>query len=335
MECLSTALPENRLHDFLGWGNSQWAEAVELVVGATDPKIRVLSRYNKKLRSSVELTWEYLNAIVERIPGGLQFNRKDFGIDPRIRVFFNSLDDMQKLFEASAEINDLFTQQSYQHLKEQQLGHEPINHEQTNNAYVLLCMEKKEHTFFGMEMEGEILKREVQQVAVTFTNHELLAAAQTEQEAKNGLKCCALGGLLKKVRERMLQAHMVLRRLNEQKRDLSSELRGLYAEADKNNPLVMKNVEDIKRAMQEIELQILAVRTESESPNQHLEDIKEILGNPERYLKVNRASLLVNNMGIKLSDSSSQHGYRIDFAEVDIEQSLNRSAVVVNYSRSA
>lgn len=330
MECLRTALPENRLQDFLGWGNSQWADVVELVVDATDPKIRVLSRYNKKLRSSVELTWEYLNAIVERIPSGLQFNRKDFGIDPRIRVFFNSSEDMQKLFDASAEINDLFTQQSYHYLTDQQLDHEP-----TNNAYVLLCMEKKEHTFFGMEMEGDILKREVQQVAVTFTNHELLAAAQTEQEAKSGLKCCALGGLLKKVRERMLQAHLLLRRLNEQKRDLASELRGLQAEADKNNPLVIKNVEDIKRAMQEIDLEILAVRTESESPNQHLDDIKEILGHPERYLKVNTASLLVNNMGIKLSDSSSQHGYRIDFAEVDIEQSLSRTAVVVNYSRSA
>ena len=133
----------------------------------------------------------------------------------------------------------------------------------------------------------------------------------------------------------MLQAHILLRRLNEQKRDLASELRGLQAEADKNNPLVIKNVEDIKRAMQEIELEILAVRTESEAPNQHLEDIKEILGNPERYLKVNTASLLVNNMGIKLSDSSSQQGYRIDFAEVEIEQSLSRTAVVVNYFRSA
>ena len=94
LNCLLESIRDKTHHKSIFWRYSEIAEVVELVVDAVDPKIRVVSRYNKQLRGPVETTWHYLDGLIGLIPGDMRISKRRFGIDPRVRVMFDDLQGM-------------------------------------------------------------------------------------------------------------------------------------------------------------------------------------------------------------------------------------------------
>ena len=71
-----------------------------------------------------------------------------------------------------------------------------IEHRDTPEGMVLLCMQKHEETVFGMELKGEHVVRDICQQRITFDDHHLYSPAEDEDEARLGLKCCIFEGLV-------------------------------------------------------------------------------------------------------------------------------------------
>jgi hypothetical protein len=296
------------------WRRSEISEAVETVVDVVDPKIRVLSRYNKRLRGAVETTWAYLDTLTEYLPQAMHISRKSFGVDPSVRVLFENVDSMLRLVNESEKLTDFFAIQP-----------------NADTAYVFLSMEKNERNFLGIEMSGEMLKREVMQTAVTFSDHHLLSPALSELDAKEGIKCLGFVGLLNKVNQVIMQSHYDVKKLEETKQDITTEIRDLKTTAKNavdGDVLTTASIETLHNQLQDVERELVQAKMETDSPDLHLKLIVDVLNEPEKYLKIEGKSLSVNNLGIK-----SEQAHVIEYAEVGIEQLFKRVAMIVNFHR--
>lgn len=293
--------------------SSQIAEVVESVVDSVDPKIRAVGRYNKQLRAPVEKAWQYLDSLIDHIPGPMRISKRRFGIDPRVRVIFDDVNTMLKVLKDSPAVGEFFH-----------------SNEDAADGFIFLSMEKKEHTILGMELAGDMLKRDVMQTAVTFSDHHVLTPASTEQGAKEGIKCCAFEGLLHKARQLILVTHMKTRKLEEDKQRLNTELRQAKAEGD---ALESSKVERLQNQLREVERELIQAKMETESPNRHLQIIIDVLSDPQNYINIKQEILSLNNLGIKQEGEAAKHAHIIEVAEIEIEKTFKRSALVASFPR--
>ena len=290
------------------------AQMVEHVVDVIDPKIRVIGRYAQKLNQPVSQTWEYLHDMANLIPGGVVLNRARFSHDPRLKLIFDSQGIIQQLLDSLPP-----------------LMHDNTNTDGSQRVHMLLCMEKNEHNFLGTELAGDIIKRDVLQTKVTFVNRKILSAGYAMDDARLGFKKCALEGLLHKAHNLVLNSRNEQKQLIERKRQLRQELHTVHdAKYRPHSSIFSRNdhLVDASPELQDIERQLAELRIKSESPDQHLSQAIEVLTHPEQYLKMEKHSMHVNNLGIKLSGDNKENGFSIDYAEIEIEQSFKRATMI-------
>ena len=87
-------------------------KAVERVVQGTEPKIRFVSGYQKKLRPAIESALRYIDALVEQIPGALEVNKAAFVNNPQVHAFFVNIEHLQTSFSRSPELREFFDSRS-------------------------------------------------------------------------------------------------------------------------------------------------------------------------------------------------------------------------------
>lgn len=293
-------------------------QLVNHVVDAVDPRMRAISKYAKKLSGPVTNTWEYLDYVANNIPAGPVLDKRDYKIDPRLKLLFESECSMQQLFNSISPLID---------------ENENIMQHNRDRAYMLLCMEKHEHEFFGADIAGDIIRREVKQTSVTFSNRKFLSAGYGVESAKRGFKSCAFEGILKKIRCIIQLPQQDYKNLIERKMQLRHQLNAGHD----SSPVVMGGfsnrndyITSLHPELSGIEKQLTDTRIKIESPEQHLANAVDVLSQPEKYLKVDKQTVILSNMGIKLDRSTSDGGVVIDFAEVEIEQTLKRIAMIVS-----
>ena len=283
-------------------GFADITQLVEHVVDVVDPRIRVIGRYTQKLSQPLSHTWDYLTEIANVIPDGVTINSANFSSDTRMKLIFDNQSEIQRLLNTVSPLIH---------------HHASQKNQASANIFMLLCMEKRERNFLGTELEGDILKRDVMQTAVTFTNRKFLSAGYNEEDAKLGFKNCALDGLLNK-------AHGLITNSRNEQKQLIARKKLLHKQ---HNHQVGEHPE-----LRDIERQLTEIRIKSESPDHHLSQILEVLHNPEHYIKMETHSMTLSNLGIKLANDAAEKGFNIDYAEVEIEQSLKRAIMIVNCS---
>ncbi|WP_455209296.1 hypothetical protein [Kaarinaea lacus] len=295
-------------------------QMLEHVVDVVDPRIRVIGRYAQKLTQPLSHTWDYLNDLANDIPGGMTFSRAAFSSDPRMKLLFESQGVLSQLLDTVIPLIQ---------------DHGDTADSTHKDVYMLLCMEKKEHSFLGAELAGDIIKRDVMQTKVTFTNRKFLSAGFGEEDAKLGFKHCALEGLLHQAHGLILQSRTEQKQLIERKKQLYQQLHTAHDSQRRQQSILFSRNDHLINAhpeLQELERQLTEIRIKSESPDHHLSQVIDVLNHPEQYLKLERQSILLSNLGIKLTGDALEHGVNIEYAEVEIEQSLKRATSIVSCS---
>jgi hypothetical protein len=295
-------------------------EAIERVVDGTDSRIRFVRGYKSKLQGVIESSYAYFDDLVEQIPGVIEINKDAFAMDPRVHAFFITVEDMQNKFSRSSELRHFI---------------EDENSENTGDIFALLCMQKKEKTVFGMELEGEFIKRDVAQISVGFSDHQLLALACSEHEARLGLKECLFEQLVTTALDDINTVQLEHKEIEAQKRLLLTQLRALEARRRRSASAsksslsaehrLNKELEEHERALNEIKLKLL--------PKRSLDQTREILSHPERYISVDKVYLKLNNMSIKLKEDSQEQGSEINLAEIKFAKAPSRVVILAKYPR--
>lgn len=299
-------------------------QAIENVVDGTEPRIRLVSGYQKKLQEAVSTSLTYIDNLVEAIPAPIEVSRRTFIIDPQVNAYFVSVDDLQSTFSQSQELNAFFgdVENSHQH-----------------EAYAMLCMNMTEKRVMGVEVNGDMIRRDVMQTAVNFSGHKIMSPAASEAGIRQALKQCIFDGLITYALQGITSLKTQKNDLQDQRRILHAKLRHRLSQGTGMNALLASayadqaEVAEVEVQLADAEKQLSEMPVNRDAPLGYLNEVKSILAHPETFLKLEIVTMKLTRMGIKVSGESTEACYTIRFAKLDIANVLKRVVAIVRYPR--
>jgi hypothetical protein len=302
---------------------------VENVVDGTDSKIRLVPGYKKKLQHIIQSSLEFADNLVEQIPEAIEVSGRTFASDPYVNAFFTNVTDLQSIFSHSSEIHD--------YMDDTHADTHADTRDDNGYCCALLCMRRTEKTVMGMELSGSMLKRDVLQVAVSFSDHRIYSPAPSEPETRAGLKTCLFQGLVTNALERIIKLQLASHRLQSQRQMLQARLRRYrqkareMAQDTRTGSKIAQAIEETSQELGKTEEQML--HTPLLTPQVSLEQVMDVFSNPDGFIRIRKFPLSLNKMGIKVSDASQQPVNKLNLTEVIIGNELPRVVTLATFPR--
>ena len=305
------------------WLDEQDVEkAIDIILEETDPRLRMVGGYRRKLRKPVIRSLVYVNKLVTRIPGAFEVNRKSFGASPQVNALFGSVDDIDELIIRSRVLKQYFDE-----------------YPDRDAAYATLVMHRVDKNVLGMELGGDIVKRDVAQVAVNFSGHRLGICASSESELRDmliwrgihNLAITALDNITHlKMKTTELQKQSVLLKIK--LRDLQAQHRGLDAltAADTDEA---QDTQSLARELEETERQLSEAQPRLGTLDDYLTQVRRVFNHPSRYLRVKPDAVRVDRMGIKVENEKSGRGAEVVSANITIGRNPPVAGLLVVFNR--
>ncbi|NOR40805.1 MAG: hypothetical protein GQ537_06330 [Gammaproteobacteria bacterium] len=295
--------------------------AVEDMVDGTDSKIRLVPGYKKKLHKIIQSSLEFSDDLVNQIPEAIEVSSSTFISDPYVNAFFTNITDLQSIVCHSSEIQDYM---------------EDI-HDSNTRCCALLCMRRSEKTVMGMELSDNMLRKDVQQIAVSFSDHRIYSPAPSEIETREGLRNCLFQGLVTNALEHIVKHRLASHRLQSKRQMLHARLRQ-YRQRIKNvqqgTQTSVKLAHSIEETSQELgKTEEMMVNTPLLTPQFILEQVMDVFSKPAEFVRIRKFPLRLNKMGIKISEDSQQPDNMLNLTEVTIGNELPRVVTLATFPR--
>jgi len=290
--------------------------AIEHVVDEINPRIRGLNTYRKKLRPCVERALDYCSELVIHVPESIEVSSKTWGKEPTVKALFSGAEDLRRVFSRSREVRDFFDQ-----------------HTSAGCCYALLSMEHRERTVLGMEMHGDVIKRDVKQVAVSFTDHRLVKPSSSEPELKTSLRQRAFETLISCALERITEL-VAARQLMEEEQQLREMQLKITALKNKSLGPLIGDEGDASSNIQASRKQSPGeAGTRLTTLEDYIDRISDVLGNPQSHLRLSQLSIRLSNMNIKLDKQSTDTGHVLELNEVYLGEHQKRILMIIRFPR--
>ena len=302
--------------------NANILKTVERVVDGIDGRIRLVSGYRKKLYNIIADALDYTDSLIDRIPGAIEVSSRTFVSDPYVNAFFSNRLDVQSIFSRSSEIREFMEDYAYTEI---------------THCCALLCMHMERKTVLGVELVGDSLNKDVKQTAVNFTDHRIYSPAPTERETRHGLKNCLFEGLVTNALERVVQLRLSNRRLQEERQVLQARLRrARYLQGRQSTRQVTgdDSRDDIEKTRLSLEKTEEALRKiQQATPQVSLEQVLDVFGSPEKFVRLEKSSIRLDKMGITLDMTSSRPCNTLDLSKVWIGEQPPRIVTLARFAR--
>jgi hypothetical protein len=299
---------------------SDLVDLIERMVQDSDPSIRRVAGYRKKLQQPVENALGHIEGLVSSIPGPSRLAVDAWSEDPLIHALFVSPEETRSLLQSSIDLKSFF----------QKTG--------AKTAVALLTASKKERTVFGTAQEGEIIRRDVPQVAVEFLDHRVVAPGVDEAENRRELFHRALYVLATHTLEEILRIHSIREELSEERRVLAVKLKIQHSRQRGLEGLLSGSGagraadEEAQELLEQIDHQLMELGPGSGTPQDFLRQLEKALLNPENFLTGKTLRMHLNWMGVKQSEDSVEKAPEITLAELEIPGKVKRVAVMAAVS---
>ena len=300
------------------------SSAIETVVAGTDPRLRMVSGYARKLAPSVARALAHAEAVAQQLPGPVEISQKAVGYDPRVRALFVSVDHLRETFGHSHSLRDFLKR--------------PDNKD-VGTCYALLAMDKTEKQVFGMALEGELLQKEVAQTIVNFGAHRFVTPASDIQALRRELADRAFEHLVGCALRRLISLKAKSQELRQRRGLLEAKLqdrlakkRGLEETLFGAPTLDGTVTMDIRYQLADTDEQLRAATISLGTLNDYLAQIRDVLGHPENHLRLSTMTVRLDRSGVKRTADDPQPGENVDFAEIDLGDEQKAVGVLINYS---
>ena len=291
---------------------------LESVVDSTDSKIRLVSGYKKQLQNVILPALEFADGLVSQIPKAIEVSSRTFTTDPYVNAYFTNVRDLHSIISHNSEVMDYLSETR-----------------DSTRCCALLCMKRTEKTVMGMELSGNMLKKDVLQVAVSFSDHRIYSPAPSEPEARDGLKNCLFQGLVTNALERIMQLRLASHRLQSKHQILHSRLRRCLHTIREAKPgtreidKITRRIEATRRELVSIEKKILD--SPLLTPRVILQQVVDVMGKPDDFVRLSKHPLRLNKMGIKISDEAPQPCNQLELTEVTIGKESPRVVTMATF----
>jgi len=281
--------------------------AIERIVDGTDPRLRALPGYRKRLSPLAEGAVRHVVTLVSALPEAAEISREAFLKDPRLRAFFVSADHLQEVIGNCPAVRSYLA---------------TLNGPVPEEIFGVLSMEYAEKNILGMDLRGDTLQREVKQVAVNFFNHRYLGPTGDETETRREVMRRAFDFLVETALEGIATARSKKAELEQQRVLLRRKLKAMEA-GNWGLTAVFAGSETTQADPAELEAQIQAIETEllgmgssAQALDHSLEQITDTVGRPDHWLSLRDLSLELNPMSIKTTDATTGISHKLELTEV-------------------
>jgi hypothetical protein len=281
--------------------------AIDRVVDGSDPRLRALPGYRKRLRAPVDSAVTHVIDLVNRLPEPAEVSCQAFRTDPRLRAFFVSPEHLQEAIGTCPMVNDYLRTAK------------PADDEA---IFGLLSMTRSEKNILGMDLRGETLQRDVAQVAVNFSDHRYVGPAANEAETRRELMRRGFDYLIEKALEGLVAARSKKAELEQQRHLLQRKLRAMQAgnwglepafAASEAGPTDLPALE---AEIQAVETELLALGSKPNALEHSLEHLGATLGDPAHWLDMRNIGLELNQMSVKAGPGTTGRSYQLDLTEL-------------------
>ncbi len=281
--------------------------ATERVVAGSDPRLRALPGYRRRLRAPVERAVMHVISLVKRLPEPAEISRQAFNADPRLRAFFVSPEHLQETIGGCPMVSDYLR------------AAKPAPDEAIYGLLSMVCSEKN---IFGMDLRGDMLRRDVAQVAVNFSDHRYVGTSASETETRRELMRRGFDYLIEKALQGMIAARSKKTDLEQQRKLLQRKLAAMASgnwglgAVFTGEATGQPDVIALEAEIAAVETQLLALGTNPHALEQSLEHIGATLGDPARWLDLRNIPLELNQMSIKAGPTTTGSIYKLELTEL-------------------
>ena len=300
--------------------------AIERVVDGTDPRLRAVRRYQHKLRGAVECAIDHAVTLIDQLPPAIDASHRSFVASPQLRAAFASPDRLRETLSFSKHTRN------YQ---QQSAGPLPAE------LYAVLGMERVEKTVLGVELHGDLVRRDVPQTTVSFCNQRLACLTDSEQATRRELIQRAFDSLIEVALDNLTTIRAHRRQLEQRHRELlqqkASALRSARLGLDSLLESTGPNLADagnIERQLWDLEAELGKVRAGSTTLDHLLARIIVTLSKPDKHLRLEPVALTLDHMNIKVSPGSSRPGNALSFNEALLGKDRRLTVLLVRFPSS-
>ena len=264
---------------------------------------------------------KYADELIIQMPAPVSIEVDSWNSNPFIRTTFLNNEEFKYFFSEHKTLKDFFQKTN------------------ASRCCALLVMNRKDKKVFGVEMDGEILKRDVLQTTVDFSDHQIVAPAISEEETRKELSFRVLSMLATQSLEEILS-------LIESKKDMETEKRILEIKFNMRDARVRSRksflpdksdntgkASEAHEMLGELDRKIAKARLELDEPEDYLNRITELLYHPEQFLRSEPVRMFVNDMNIVTKNELQGNVDEIRFTELSTDTGLRKAAVLVDYKR--
>jgi hypothetical protein len=288
-------------------------DEIERIAREIDSTILPVRRFRKKILPSVRHAMGYISGLIPQIPGPVDFDPDRWNDDPLLRAMFLSREELIGVLQSNKVLKNF------------------LRHTDASQAFAILAAERKEKKFFGIEKNGEIVRRDVPQKAVFFEDFKVFAPAADLAQTRLQVQYRALVSLFNQAFEEITDLQLWKEDLEKQRELLEFKVQqpedaGLspdlnHTEADDNQTRESFAVlGDITGKLEEINAQL-------DTPEARIEHLNAILLNPEQHLRLETVSLKLSRLGTRLDPSSTEPANEFTVAEFELGKEPKQALV--------
>ncbi len=291
--------------------------AIERAIDGTDPRLRALGNYRKRLNEPVTRAARHIITLADSLPPAVEISRRTYGTDPRLRAFFVSAEHLQEVVGGFRTVRDFL---------------QGVSGPLPGAVYGLLTLTWKERTVLGTELHGEILRRDIKQQSVIFFDHRFVSTGASEADARWEMKKRGYDYLLEVALEKIIATRGRRRDLKHERQLLNSKLEamkagnwgleGMFGQAGKAGET--EDPADLEARIGAVEQELLDVGSDIESLQRSLDELAQVLAQPEQWLSRRALHMRLNYMGVRVDETSGENANLLDLDEIHSVNGVHR-----------
>jgi hypothetical protein len=297
-------------------------EAVERVVDQVNPRLRAVGGYRKRLYPVVERGLAYTRELAARVPGPVTVDRRSWASDPYVNALFGNVERIRWVV-TGPEVR--------KYVQENPGG---------GDCYALLAATPEVRNQLGMELAGEQVQRDVRQVTVSFSDHEVGLVAAAEQEVRAALAHLGLEVMVtiaveditgREARIGELEERLRVVRLKRKVADAGSRGAALVLGGGASRA---QDVGELDARIAELERELAEAKRGYAGLEDHLARLVEVLERPEVHLGLDAVKVRLDRMNIVRVGGDDAATHEIAFTRVRRGDTQARVVTLIRFPRS-
>lgn len=260
--------------------------AIEQLFYEINSRLRFAPGYRETLETPVWHALKHIHHVIDSIAGPVDAARRQWDLNPLLRAMFANSSDMEKLFNRDPTLRTCIAATPEEH------------------CHAMIAATMQVRKVLGVALRGDMMQREVPQTRISFSDHRIVASADSESALREKMKAFALEFLAHKVLADIAAARAESSDLEQELALLRARLR-MKLRQDSGKACLCDRVEYSEGEMKEIcarikEKETLLGQTSIHQPTLQyfMDQLLRALNGVENLLQVHTVSLHLDSMNI-------------------------------------